>query len=148
MKSMLRKPLASLLLLAAMVALAIMTLQPAAAADLPLSFKATTLSNTPTTITPEYLASFECGGGQVVTVREDTNPAWYFDANGALCTKLKNQPNFAQNWVNQPGTDRWFQVKWYSMQCSSGGTQMTYRQNLPELGDGCQLDTLVKAKSN
>jgi hypothetical protein len=134
--------------LLALAMLAAVSLQPAAAADLPLSFKATTLSGTLTTITPEYLASFECGGGQVATIRDDTNPAWYFDTNGTLCTQLKNQPGFASNWVNQPGTDRWFQVKWYSMQCSSGGTQVTYRQNFPALGDGCQLDTLVKAKSN
>ncbi len=120
----------------------------AQAADLPLSFKATTLSGTPTTITPAYLASFECEVGQVVTQREDTNPAWYYDTNGALCVALKAQPNFAANWVQQPGTNRYWQVRWYSMQCSSGGTQVVYRQNFPMLGDGCQLDTLVKAKSN
>lgn len=120
----------------------------AQAADLPNSFKATTLSGTQTTITPERLASFECAAGQFITVREDTNPAWYVDAGGALCAKFKLLPDFAENWVQQPGAQRWFRVNWYSMQCSAGGTQVTYAQNFPALNDGCQLDTLIKAKSN
>lgn len=120
----------------------------AQAVDLPQSFKATTASNTPTTITLGRIASFECSPGQVITVRDDTNPAYFIDTGGALCAKLQAQPDFASKWVKQPGADRWFQVSWNSMQCSPGGTQVTYVQTFQPMGDGCQLDTLVKAKSN
>lgn len=118
----------------------------ASAADLPMSFKATTTNGTQVTITPHTVASFECVGGQVNTARFDTDPKYYVDAG--LCAKLKAMPNFAANWVQQPGTERYFQVAWNSMQCSSAGTQVTYSATFPALGDGCQLDSLVKAKSN
>lgn len=120
----------------------------ASAADLPTSFKATTLNGTQVAITPDRLASFECVGGQVNTVRVDSAQFYYADASGALCAKLQALPNFASTWVKQPGANRWFQAIYDSSQCYAGSTLINYNTGLTIAGDGCQLDTLIKAKSN
>lgn len=114
------------------------------AADLPTSFKATTLNGTQVAVTPARLASFECVGGQVNTVRVDSAAFYYVDAGGALCTKLQTLPNF----VKQPGVNRWWQVTYDSSQCYAGSTLMNYSTGIAVPNDGCQLDTLLKAKSN
>ena len=120
----------------------------ASAADLLLSFNATTTNGTQVAITPARLASFECSGGQVTTTRVDSGTFYYNDASGALCTKLQAMPDFASKWVKQPGVNRWFQAIYDSTQCYSGSTLINYNTGLTIAGDGCQLDSLIKAKSN
>lgn len=120
----------------------------ASAADLPLSFNAVTTNGTPVAITPDRLASFECSGGQVTTTRVDSGTFYYNDASGSLCAKLQAQPNFASTWVKQPGVNRWFHAIYDSSQCYSGSTLINYNTGLLISGDGCQLDSLIKAKSN
>lgn len=121
---------------------------PAAAADLPLSFQATTTNGTQVAISTHRMASFECSGGQVITTRVDSAQFYYNDASGTLCTKLQAQPNFTSNWVKQPGVTRWFQAIQDSSQCYAGSSLINYNTGLTITGDGCQLDSLLKAKSN
>jgi len=118
----------------------------AQAVDLPQSLKVTTPSGTQLAITLHRTASFECLAGQVVTTRVDSDLKYYVDPAGAVCANFKTVPNFATNWVQQPGTQRWFQVIYDSAQCYSGQTVLSYSYGLA-LNDGCQLHSVLKQMS-
>lgn len=136
------------IMLAALTMAALACGSLAQAADLTYNLKATTLNGSAVTFNAKDIGGFECYGTQVDVMGLNSNLSYYVDTSNTLCNKLKALPNFASEYVQVPSTNRYLRG-WMQTGCSGGQSYVSYSWNGGPLyfADGCQLDTLIKAKS-
>jgi hypothetical protein len=151
MKLMSSKPFASVMLALALIALAVMSMQPAAAGDLKPAFKA---SNGVVFTLPANNQAFTCAPGEVIVKEANTNTRSFPDSTGSVCTAVTTSADFAGNYVQQvgtpPSTRTWYRANWIEAYCSTGGSLLSYPVNGGPtiLPDGCQTDAQIKARAN
>jgi hypothetical protein len=151
MKLLSSKPFASVMLLAAMIALAVMILQPAHAGDLAPAFKAD--GGKSFTIKADDIG-FACSPGVVTVTQRNGDARSFGDAAGTACTAVKNSPGFSGNYVQQVGTpagiQNFYRATWIEAYCTPSGTLLSYLVNggPTVLPDGCQTDAQIQARRN
>lgn len=151
MKYAMKKPFASLMLVFALLALAVMAVQPAYAGDLKPAYKAS--NGVVFTIAADNLG-FACYAGQVTVTQSNTNTRSFPDTSGAVCASVTNSAGFAETYVQQVGTPAgtkvYHRATWIESYCTTSGTLLSYNINggPTVLNDGCQTDAVIKARAN
>ncbi len=118
----------------------------ASAADLVHSFKA----DNGKVFTTDDIVSVSYASGTITITQRNSGQFSYPDATGAVYAKVKAAADFNANYVKVPGVEQYMKTVWITSECQSSQTVLSYTWNGAPLyfADGCQLHTLIQAKSN